>query len=424
MLPELAPADLTPELLRAGILRDGCVLVRGLVERERALRFARADRPLVRRARAGDPGGGAPRPATTRSSRRTRRSSPRRGATGSRQGGGVLAVDAPLLSCRDDRAVRGRRRAGGSSRATSASPAVISLRRRRCARPTPAVGGRLAPGRRVHGRGALAQPVAVALALRRRGARASTSSRAASTTLVDDADRRGACSTTRSRSRKAEEAAGDRPIVRPIFEPGDALLFDELFLHQTGSDPSMPNPRFAIESWFFGASGLPARVRAAGGLTLTRAAAATGSLPERPDRWGTRWRSPPSSCCRASTPRASRSVVEVGAYAGDLTRVLLDWAAEAGARVTAVDPAPQERLRGARARAARARADPRDQPRGAAADRAARRVIIDGDHNYFTVSEELRLIASARAGRRAAAAAVPRRRAGRTGAATTTSRPS
>ena len=25
-----------------------------------------------------------------------------------------------------------------------------------------------------------------------------------------------------------------------IFEPGDALLFDELYLHQTASDPSMP----------------------------------------------------------------------------------------------------------------------------------------------------------------------------------------
>ena len=42
-----------------------------------------------------------------------------------------------------------------------------------------------------------------------------------------------------------------------MFEPGDALFFDELFLHQTGSDPSMPNPRFAIENWFFGGSAFP-----------------------------------------------------------------------------------------------------------------------------------------------------------------------
>jgi len=35
------------------------------------------------------------------------------------------------------------------------------------------------------------------------------------------------------------------------------LLFDELCLHQTGSDPSMPKPRYAVEAWFFGASALP-----------------------------------------------------------------------------------------------------------------------------------------------------------------------
>jgi hypothetical protein len=56
----------------------------------------------------------------------------------------------------------------------------------------------------------------------------------------------------------AEAAAGDRPILRPIFQPGDALFFDELFLHKTGSDPDMPEARFAIENWFFGASGFPA----------------------------------------------------------------------------------------------------------------------------------------------------------------------
>jgi len=53
----------------------------------------------------------------------------------------------------------------------------------------------------------------------------------------------------------AEEAAGEYGIIRPIFEPGDVLLFDDRFLHQTGSDPEMPKPRYAIESWFFGPTG-------------------------------------------------------------------------------------------------------------------------------------------------------------------------
>jgi hypothetical protein len=56
----------------------------------------------------------------------------------------------------------------------------------------------------------------------------------------------------------ADEAAGDVPILRPIFEPGDALLFDDLFLHKTAADPDMPNTRYAVESWFFGPSAFPA----------------------------------------------------------------------------------------------------------------------------------------------------------------------
>jgi hypothetical protein len=52
----------------------------------------------------------------------------------------------------------------------------------------------------------------------------------------------------------AEPAGG---IVRPIFEPGDAMFFDHLYLHQTASDPSMPDPRYAVESWFFGPSAFP-----------------------------------------------------------------------------------------------------------------------------------------------------------------------
>ncbi len=36
----------------------------------------------------------------------------------------------------------------------------------------------------------------------------------------------------------------------------------------------------------------------------------------------------------------AKTVLEVGAFEGDLTADLLDWAAHSGARVTAIDPAP------------------------------------------------------------------------------------
>jgi hypothetical protein len=54
-----------------------------------------------------------------------------------------------------------------------------------------------------------------------------------------------------------EEVSEGTPVQRPIFEPGDVMLFDELFLHATGADIDMPNTRYAIESWFFGPSKFP-----------------------------------------------------------------------------------------------------------------------------------------------------------------------
>jgi len=52
---------------------------------------------------------------------------------------------------------------------------------------------------------------------------------------------------------EAEEA----PVLRPLFEPGDALLFDELFLHRTATDETMTRERYAIETWFFAPSAYP-----------------------------------------------------------------------------------------------------------------------------------------------------------------------
>jgi hypothetical protein len=57
--------------------------------------------------------------------------------------------------------------------------------------------------------------------------------------------------------RVAEEAAGEEGVIRPIFEPGDALIFDELCLHSTAVESSMTEPRYALECWFFGPSAFP-----------------------------------------------------------------------------------------------------------------------------------------------------------------------
>ncbi len=53
------------------------------------------------------------------------------------------------------------------------------------------------------------------------------------------------------------EVAGDVEVIRPVFEPGDALLFDHLLLHRTAAGPEMTRERYAIETWFFAPSAYP-----------------------------------------------------------------------------------------------------------------------------------------------------------------------
>jgi hypothetical protein len=53
------------------------------------------------------------------------------------------------------------------------------------------------------------------------------------------------------------EVAGGAGVLSPEFAPGDALLFDHLFLHRTGVRPGMTHERWAIETWFFAPSIYP-----------------------------------------------------------------------------------------------------------------------------------------------------------------------
>jgi Methyltransferase domain len=94
-------------------------------------------------------------------------------------------------------------------------------------------------------------------------------------------------------------------------------------------------------------------------------------------------------CLDAAGPR---SVVEVGAYAGDLTGLLLSWAEPSGARVWAIDPDPQPEL----VQLAEERSDLEliraPSHEGLREIPVPGAVVLDGDHNYYTVSEELRLV--------------------------------
>ncbi len=253
-LPEIEPDELTPGLLRAGILRHGCVLVRGLVARRAAQDFAKQiDRAFTERARHD-----ADRSFNDRYYLPFEHD-PRRGVRLLREwikaGGGVLAVDSPTLSfqlgelyraCSLPELVRGYLGAdplvsGDKSTLRKAEPKVT--------------GGWHQDGKFMGDVKALN----LWLSLSHCGDDApglDIVPRRLERHVQTETDE--AMMTNQISQRIAEETAGDHSIMRPIFEPGDALLFDELFLHKTASEPTMRHPRYAVENWFFSASGFPA----------------------------------------------------------------------------------------------------------------------------------------------------------------------
>jgi len=91
----------------------------------------------------------------------------------------------------------------------------------------------------------------------------------------------------------------------------------------------------------------------------------------------------------------ARSVAEVGAYAGDLTRLLVDWAAaqDEEVAVLAIDPSPQDALVALDAERPELELIRQTSLEALPWIDLPDVVIIDGDHNYWTVAEELRLIA-------------------------------
>lgn len=251
-LPELDAAELSPARLRAAILDGGGLLVRGLIPRERAVRFADGiDHAYAERERhdAGEPHDPAWYSEFVPEASRGRETA----RDWVKQGGGVLAADSPRLSfemLKLFRAARVPELVAGYL----GEPGLITAQKTTLRRAEPTVSGAW------HQDGKFMGPVRslnLWVALSRCGDVAPG--------LDVVPERLDFVPTTSDEpplhylvaQETAERAAGGRGIQRPIFEPGDAMLFDELFLHQTAADPAMPNPRHAIENWFFGASGFP-----------------------------------------------------------------------------------------------------------------------------------------------------------------------
>ncbi len=251
-LPEVAPDELTAPRLRAGILEGGCLLVRGLVPEHEAVRLA-DEIETTFQARETLRAGGSPPPGYYEE---IEPEPPFDFQARSWVGdsGGVAAVDSPrmLFDMLETFERAGLRRVIGEY---LGEEPVISFQKCTLRKAEPTSGGEW------HQDGAfLSNPRAlnVWLALSHCGDDAPG---------MDIVPRRleeiaptgtdGALFDWSVSQAVAEELAGEAGIMRPIFERGDVLFFDDLFLHKTAADPRMPNPRYAIESWFFGPSGYP-----------------------------------------------------------------------------------------------------------------------------------------------------------------------
>jgi hypothetical protein len=88
-----------------------------------------------------------------------------------------------------------------------------------------------------------------------------------------------------------------------------------------------------------------------------------------------------------------RSVVEVGAERGRLTQELLSWAAPTGAKVTAIEPEPISDLLELVEEHPDLEVIEETSLEALSRIPIPDAVVLDGDHNYYTLSNELRLIA-------------------------------
>ena len=251
-IPEVTPDELSAEVLRAAVLESGCLLVRNLMDGEEALRIAdEIDRSFEVRLEVG-PGGSdqagyydelVPEPPLQIDQR-----------DWIKEGGGVLAADSPRLLFDMFESFENAGLRSVIEGYLGEKPAV-SAQKCTLRKATPDVPGAWHQDGRFLGN---VRSMNVWLSLSRCGDVAPS---------MDVIPRRleefvaagteGTFLSYQVSDAVATEVAADVGIVRPIFAPGVALLFDEMFLHQTGSDPSMPNPRYAIESWFFGPSAYP-----------------------------------------------------------------------------------------------------------------------------------------------------------------------
>jgi hypothetical protein len=256
--PEVGPAHLSCDQVGGAILHHGCLIVRGLVPASEVdeLRdgiehsFAAIDR-WIERDRVPE--------ATSRWFAPFEAAAGRKAAMRDwiRAGGGVWAVESPLVACRilDRYHSIGLREVltGYFGEAPAVSVEKLTLRK---------VGADTIPSWHQDGSflGADVRSVNIWIALTDCGGDADVPGLEIVPRRIDEILETGTCGAMFPNSighELVERVAGSDTIVRPMFRAGDALIFDDRLVHRSAVSEWMTGYRYAIESWFFSASSIP-----------------------------------------------------------------------------------------------------------------------------------------------------------------------
>lgn len=255
-MPALEPEQLSAEALRAGILEGGCLLVRGTVDRGTAERlvdgiersFAARDRHESEGSN-GDPGWYEP---LTIGGGRYNLARQRQWVTSA---GGVWTADSPRMTFELIEAFAEMGLVGAITDYLGERPAA-SVNKWTLRRVSPGGDADWHQDGAFLGDDIRAMNVWLALTDCGRDAPGMDIVTRRLDGVIETGTEGARFDWSVSPQKVEELLDGEQPL-RPAFQAGDALLFDELFLHQTANSPEMTNDRYAVETWCFGPSAYP-----------------------------------------------------------------------------------------------------------------------------------------------------------------------
>ena len=255
-MPSVALDELTAGTLRAGILEGGCLLLRGVVDRPGCEWLIDGiERAFASRERAGESGPGpepewyapfVPGPGVKHVARQ------RKWVTSA---GGLWTADSPRMTLRLIDAFASSGLLGTIEGYLGQRPAV-SVNKWTLRKVEPGGGSDWHQDGAFLGTDIRAMNIWMALSDCGRDAPGMDLVTQRIDGIVETGTE-GASFDWSVSPQKIDELLGGEPPLRPAFQAGDVLLFDELFLHQTGTSPEMTQNRYAVETWCFAPGAYP-----------------------------------------------------------------------------------------------------------------------------------------------------------------------